>query len=159
MKCVRAISCLPSQVSVPSSLRCCCSLKRRHLTCRARCLAMTKKTIVARRSTIEVFNSHLALRQEHAVEADIRQNYAADVVLLTCTRIYRGHDGVRQSAQILKESFRSGQFKYRTRLVDGEVAFLEWSGQSPVGDIKDGADSFYCPRRQNHCSNDLLHGR
>lgn len=109
---------------------------------RARCVAMTKKTIAARRSTIEVFNSHLALRQEHAVEADIRQNYAADVVLLTCTGIYRGHDGVRQSAQILKESFPSGQFKYRTRLVDGEVAFLEWSGQSPVGDIKDGADSF-----------------
>ncbi len=33
-------------------------------------------------------------------------------------------------------------FQYRTRLVDGEMAFLEWTAQAEGTEVKDGADSF-----------------
>jgi hypothetical protein len=64
------------------------------------------------------------------------------VVLLTGTGIYRGHDGVRESAHILHTHFPHGHYDYRNKLVEGEVAFLEWTGESPAGEVKDGADSY-----------------
>lgn len=94
------------------------------------------------RSASEVFESHLALREGHDLENDIAANYASQVVLLTCTGIYRGHSGVRESAQLLRRHFPKGRFSYRNKLVDGDVAFLEWTGESPAGEVKDGADSF-----------------
>ncbi|MCL4301181.1 MAG: nuclear transport factor 2 family protein [Anaerolineae bacterium] len=77
-----------------------------------------------------------------AQEEDIALNFAPDVVLLTCTGIYRGHEGIRQSAEILRKHFPRGTYNYRNKLVEGEVAFLEWTGQSPHGQVKDGTDSF-----------------
>lgn len=94
------------------------------------------------RSTEEVFDSHLRLREAHDLEADIAANYAEDVVLLTLTGVFRGHDGVRASAAELHKDFPEGRYVYRLRMVDGDVAFLVWSGRSPVGTVRDGADTF-----------------
>lgn len=94
------------------------------------------------RSTAEVFEDHLRLRADNDVEQDIARNYAPDVVFLTCTGMFRGHDGVRASAAELQKYFPDGTYDYRLRLVDGEVAFLVWSGRSPAGEVHDGADSF-----------------
>jgi ketosteroid isomerase-like protein len=94
------------------------------------------------RSAAEVFEDHLRLRTANDAETDILTNYAEDVVLLTCTGVFRGHDGVRASAEELKKYFPDGCYTYVRKVVDGEVAFLVWTGQSPVGEVRDGADSF-----------------
>lgn len=103
---------------------------------------MSRKTPASDRSAAEVFDSHLRLRQAKDFETDLRTNYAPDVVLLTCTGVYRGHEGLRACAAELNRYFPDGEYDYVRRLVDGDVAFLVWTGRSPVGEVKDGADTF-----------------
>jgi SnoaL-like domain len=97
-----------------------------------------------RRSTRDVLEDHLRLRRRGAgkVEEDITRNYAEDVVLLTGFGVFRGHDGVRRSAQILHEQLPCARYQYLTRLVDGEMAFLEWAARCPTARVEDGADSY-----------------
>jgi len=97
---------------------------------------------IAERSTRHVLDDHLGKRREGRLEEDIARNYSEDVVLLTCTGIFRGHDGVRRSAAELGKYFPGNDFRYRTVLTEGEMGFLEWTGSSPVGEVKDGADSY-----------------
>ena len=76
------------------------------------------------------------------MEEDIQQNYAPDVVQLTCTGIYRGHEGVREGHRMLKECLPEGRFEYYNTLIDSEMAVLEWRGFSNHHEVKEGADSF-----------------
>ncbi len=96
-----------------------------------------------RRSTREVFEDHLRCRRAGAVEEDIARNYAHDVVLLTGLGVFRGKDGVRQSARALLRQLPCCAYEYRVRLVEGEVAFLEWSARCATARVEDGADSFW----------------
>src|SRR6476469_5614513 len=95
-----------------------------------------------KRSTREVLEDHLRLRLEGEIEEDITRNYAEDVVLLTSFGVFRGQEGVRQSAQLLLEQLPCIRYQYRTRMVDGEMAFLEWTARCRVARVDDGADSF-----------------
>ena len=94
------------------------------------------------RTTEEVFYDHLEKRKNGLVEEDIAQNYSPAVVQLTCTGIYRGHEGVREGSKVLKQCLPEGDFEYYNTLVDGEMAFLEWRGSSDHKEVKEGADSF-----------------
>ncbi len=94
------------------------------------------------RTVREVFEDHLRCRRRHAVEEDIARNYAEDVVLLTAQGALRGHDGVRHAASLLLEQLPGATYDYRTRLVEGEVAFLEWAARAEGARVEDGADSF-----------------
>ena len=94
------------------------------------------------RSAREVFVDHLRCRSARAVEEDIARNYAAGVVLLTGCGLHRGHEGVRLLARLLDEQLPCAAYEYRTRLVGGEVAFLEWSARCAAASVEDGADSF-----------------
>ncbi len=94
------------------------------------------------RTAREVLEDHLCCRGRHAVEADIVRNYAEDVVLLTGQGIFRGHDGVRRSAALLHAWLPSAVYEYRTVLLEGEVAFLEWAASCAAAVVEDGADSF-----------------
>lgn len=94
------------------------------------------------RTTEAVFGDHLARRKRRQVEHDTARNYAEDVVLLTGTGIYHRHQGVLDSAAELDDYLPDATFEYRTRLVAGEYAFLEWTGSSPLGRVCDGAGSF-----------------
>ena len=94
------------------------------------------------RPTRKVFEDHLRCRLARAVEEDIGRNYAGDVVLLTGLGLYRGHDGVRHLARILHEQLPCAAYEYRTKLIDGDLAFLEWSARCPTAAVEDGADSF-----------------
>lgn len=98
------------------------------------------------RSAQEVFDDHLRRRRLNDAESDILTNYADDVVMLTCTGVFRGHEGVRACARELQKYFPDGRYEYVHTLVDGEVAFLVWSGRSPVGEVRGGADSFVIRR-------------
>jgi hypothetical protein len=82
------------------------------------------------RSAQEVFEDHLRQGEHGSVEDDLARNYAEDVVVLCSRGVYRGHEGVRHMAQILRDELPDATFEYRTRLVEGEVAFLEWTARS-----------------------------
>jgi hypothetical protein len=63
-------------------------------------VAVVKALTLAVRSTQEVFEDHLSKRDKNDLEGDLKCNYAPDVVLLTCTGVLRGHEGVRRSHKI-----------------------------------------------------------
>jgi hypothetical protein len=96
----------------------------------------------SRRTAKEVFDSHLALRQAGKLDEDIATNYSEDIVMLTLTGAFRGLDGLRACARDLQRYFPDGKFSYKVRLVEGDVAFLSWTGHSPAGEVRDGADTF-----------------
>jgi hypothetical protein len=94
------------------------------------------------RSAKEVLDDHLRESQEGSVEADLGRNYAEDLVVLSGRGVYRGHDGLRQLAEMLREELPKSTFEYRTHLVEGDVGFLEWSGRGENAYVDDGADSY-----------------
>ena len=93
-------------------------------------------------STREVFEDHLHKAKLGSIEDDIAQNYATGVVVLSGRGVHHGHGGVRELARLLSEELPDGTFEYHTRLAEGEMAFLEWSGYSDTATVEDGADSF-----------------
>ena len=94
------------------------------------------------RTTNQVFEDHLALARAGEVEADIQRNFAPDCVLLTTDGEFQGHEGVRMAAAALARQLPDASFEYTTRMVSGELAFLEWTGDSQKAHVRDGADSF-----------------
>ncbi len=95
------------------------------------------------RSTIEVFEDHLDLALKGDVATDIARNFSDECVLLTGYGVFRGHEGVREAADLLARQLPDARFEYVTRLFHDEVAFLEWRGYSEEAGVDDGADSFF----------------
>jgi len=94
------------------------------------------------RSPQEVLDDHLRESQDGSIENDLARNYSEDLVVLTGRGVYRGHDGLRQLAELLRSELSDSIFEYRTRLVEGEMGFLEWTGRSASAQVDDGADSY-----------------
>jgi hypothetical protein len=94
------------------------------------------------RTIQEVLNSHLHHRTVGDLEGDLRENYAADVVLLSAEGVHRGHDGVRYLAGILQSYIQDGSFQFHKLLTDGEIGMLVWTGSTDELEIHDGVDSF-----------------
>ena len=94
------------------------------------------------RSAQEVLDDHWSESQTGSIEADLARNYAHDLVVLTGRGVYRGHGGLRQLAQLLREELGEATFEYHTRLVEGEVGFLEWSARGERARVEDGADTY-----------------
>lgn len=93
-------------------------------------------------TTTEVFESHLAKRLAGEIEDDIKENYAEDVILLTGTGVFEGHDGIRKSANELQHYLGTAPFTYNHTLIRGPYAFLEWTAKKDDKAVYDGADSF-----------------
>jgi hypothetical protein len=94
------------------------------------------------RTAREVFEDHLALAQAGDVETDIDRNFAPDCILLTSEGVFEGREGVRRAAALLSAHLPGARFRYLTRIVVDEIAFLEWTGDSDRAVVRDGADSF-----------------
>ncbi len=94
------------------------------------------------RTPREVFDDHLRLAQERAVDADLARNFDPDCVVLTGRGTFHGHAGLRRLARMLDDELPRGRWNYRVRLVQGGVAYLEWSADSGDAIVDDGADSF-----------------
>jgi hypothetical protein len=90
-----------------------------------------------------VLDDHLACRERGDLEADLERNYAEDVVVLTPTGCFQGHDGVRESARLLYEAVSNEDgYEYTSIVTDERVALLEWCCQSDDMTITDGVDTF-----------------
>lgn len=98
----------------------------------------------SKRSAKEVFSDHLLLAREGAVAEDFSRNYADNVVVMTGWGVYHGEAGIRELADMLERELPEPEFQYTTELVEGDVAFLEWTGKSATAGTKvtDGADTF-----------------
>ena len=95
-----------------------------------------------RRSAIEVFEDHLSLAGEHKFEKDIQRNVSPDIVVLERRGVFRGREGVRELARLLENELPRAPFVYANRLIEGRVAFLEWTAETEHARVRDGADSF-----------------
>ncbi len=110
------------------------------------------------RSAEEVLDDHLLQGQCGSIDDDLVRNYAEDVVVLSARGVFRGHGGLRQMQQLLRDETPGAKFTYHLKLVEGEVGFLESSGASDKVYIRDGVDS-YVIRRQDRRADHPLHHR
>lgn len=94
------------------------------------------------RSAGEVFDDHLQLAGEHRFEEDIERNVAPGCVILERRGVFRGRDGARHLARLLAEELPDAPYVYTNRLVEGRIAFLEWTAEAAQTRVRDGADSF-----------------
>jgi hypothetical protein len=101
---------------------------------------------MAHRSSEDVFQSHLKFRALGAIEEDLAQDDAEDVVLLCEFGALHGRKSVRESADRLALQLKDATFEYLKQYVAGEYAFLRWRVSSPNVRIEDGADSFVIRR-------------
>lgn len=93
------------------------------------------------RTTTEVMHSHLMLRLKGDPDADIEENYHSDVVVLSRSGEFHGHEGVRMAADELSRLVDATTFAYNQTVVSGPYAFLEWTADGEQT-VHDGADSF-----------------
>lgn len=93
------------------------------------------------RTPDEVIASHLKLRLAGKVEEDIRTNFSPEAVIIDRHRVYRGHAGARQSAQILRDSLGHATFRYERIETCGSLGYLIWIGEGPDVHVR-GIDSF-----------------
>jgi hypothetical protein len=100
------------------------------------------------RTAQEVLDDHLNLAKnwgakgdiEHILEEDIRCNVSEDLVILINRGTFRGHEGVRQLAQMLgAELPEHNAFEYTYRAVEGRMAILEWAYEDADVRVRDGA--------------------
>lgn len=98
--------------------------------------------LTAGRNAREVFEDHLRMATEGSIEDDLRKNYASDVVVLTRDGVHRGHEGVSELNRRLQREIPNARYRYHTRRIEGEVAFLEWSARVDGVQVADGVDTF-----------------
>ena len=91
----------------------------------------------------EIFEDHLRIAREWSFEEDIERNFSKECVVLSQHGIHRGHEGLKELAQLLREEMPGAAFEYTTQLVEGEAAFLEWTARSESVRVADGANSFF----------------
>jgi hypothetical protein len=95
------------------------------------------------RTAQQVMESHLRLRREGHLEQDLTDNYHPDIVVMSARAIYRGHEGVRESAHLLWGSVaETGAYIYDRVLVDTRVAMLEWRARTEAFYVWAGVDSY-----------------
>jgi hypothetical protein len=94
------------------------------------------------RSTPEVFESHLRLRQRWRLEGDLAENYADEIVLICVFGAYCGKDSIRSSARRLGLQLPDARFEFVSKQIAGEYAFLTWRAVSDRYRAEDGADTF-----------------
>lgn len=97
---------------------------------------------MSNRSTAEVFNDHLELAQKNDIQTDISRNFSAHCVLLTSYGIFKKHQGVKDAAELLEKQIGITTYEYKTKMIEGDIAFLEWSAEGEDVHIDDGADTF-----------------
>jgi len=80
---------------------------------------------------------------DRLLDEDLQRNVAEDIVILINRGTFRGHEGVRQLAQMLSEELAEHEaFDYTYVAVDGRVGLLEWTYSDSTVRVRDGVDSY-----------------
>ena len=92
----------------------------------------------ARAQALRLFEQVAAM----GFDEDIERNVSPDCVVLERRGVFHGRDGARHLARLLAEELPGAPYAYTNRLVEGRVAFLEWTSEAAHARVRDGADSF-----------------
>jgi hypothetical protein len=95
-----------------------------------------------RRSTQEVFDDHVARLIARDRPTDLVRNYAEDAVVLSSVGTFRGRSGANYIDDWIHCGVPWATIEVTTRLVAGEIAFLEWSAHGERAEIWGGANSY-----------------
>lgn len=95
-----------------------------------------------RRSAQEVFDDHLRLAAEHRFDEDVERNVSPDCIFLERRGVFVGRPGALHLARLLEEELPAAPYVYTRRLVEGRIAFLEWTAEAPTARVRDGVDTF-----------------
>jgi hypothetical protein len=90
-------------------------------------ISLINEMSMSNRPTAEVFNDHLELAQKNDIQTDINRNFSVHCVLMTSYGTFRDHQGVKDAADLLEKQIGRTTYKYHTKMVEGDIAFLEWS--------------------------------
>ena len=94
-------------------------------------------------STKRVFDDHLRLKMMGFIEEDIANNYSENAVIISPQGKFFGHDGIRESAEILKREIgENAEFEYIKTDTGAELAYLIWKSKSKEKIVEYGVDSF-----------------
>ena len=93
------------------------------------------------RSTEEVFNHHVqALVARNLPE--ILMDYTENSILITPQVVARGKDVIGELFEQLLRDLPGMKLSARTRIIEGEIVFVEWTADSQLNSISDGVDTF-----------------
>jgi hypothetical protein len=107
--------------------------------------AMTTTKAGSGGSTEEVLVRHWRDFQAGDVDAIIA-DYAADAVLISTMGTLKGHAQIREAfGSIFSHLFPPGasSFKMEKQVVEGETAYIVWSGSAPKFDVPFATDTFW----------------
>ncbi|HHY51038.1 MAG TPA: nuclear transport factor 2 family protein [Alphaproteobacteria bacterium] len=102
---------------------------------------MAQSASTPARTSREVLDDHLHLRQIDNIEADLARNYAPDVIVLTSDGPRHGADGVRALHEQLRRTVPH-DYEIVTKEIAGRFAFITWRAREPGKSVEDGTDSF-----------------
>lgn len=94
------------------------------------------------RSTQEVFDDHVTRLIARDRATDLVRNYAEDAVLLTSVGTFRGRRGANYIDEWIHCGVPWATIEVGTRLVAGEMTFLEWGAHGAHSEIWGGANSY-----------------
>jgi len=108
---------------------------------------------LSRRTAREVLDEHLNIANtwegqameglEDLLQEDLRRNVAEDIVVLINRGVFRGHDGVRQLAEMLMEELPEHRaFEYTHVAAEDRIGLLEWTYEDSTVRVRDGVDSY-----------------
>jgi ketosteroid isomerase-like protein len=93
------------------------------------------------RSALDVFTHHAQAMTALDLE-DIVADYADDARFVTPDGVLRGRAGVRAGFTKLFGELPRPRFDVRTRILDGDMLFLEWSAAAEGAHADDGVETF-----------------
>jgi hypothetical protein len=106
---------------------------------------MTNANVNAGGSPEQVLARHWRDFQAGDVES-IMADYASDAVLISTMGVLKGHQQIREAfASIFSHLFPPGAstLKLEKQIIEGETAYIVWSGSAPKFDVPFATDTFW----------------
>jgi ureidoacrylate peracid hydrolase len=111
------------------------------------CAVLTTSEVVAAiaasadvRTAPEVYEHHTHAMINGDLD-EIVSDYAEDAVFITPTGVLRGREGVRKGFTRIFRELPDPQWHVHTRVLDGDMLFLEWTAQSDGARAEDGVET------------------
>jgi ketosteroid isomerase-like protein len=103
--------------------------------------ARHQMTTNADRTAQDVFRDH-AQAMASGDLARIVSDYADDAVFITHAGVLHGKDGVRDAFAKIFEDLPDVRWEVHTRILEGDVLFLEWTAYAEGSRTADGVETF-----------------
>ena len=93
------------------------------------------------RTPQEVFKHHAEVLAAGDLEG-IVSDYAEDAVFISEDGVLRGKDGVREAFSKVLADLPHARWSIHTRILEGDVLFLEWTADLPASRAEHGVETF-----------------